>query len=125
MNIDLISSIKNLFNHRYLVILLIIFSVECIASLVLLAVLIQPTELQVVVHYTGFGSTNFYRDKWIYLLTFPGFVLISYALYVVLTYRILVVKGNHLAAAVAWLGIFTVAVASVFFYQILKIASLS
>ena len=37
---------------------------------------LQPSDLQVAVHYTAFGDTNFYRDKWYYLATFIGFGLI-------------------------------------------------
>ncbi len=40
---------------------------------VILALQIRPSELQLPVRYTSFGSTNFYRDKWYYLLSFVFF----------------------------------------------------
>ena len=31
---------------------------------------LRPSDLQVAVHYTAFGGTSFYRDKWYYLINF-------------------------------------------------------
>lgn len=125
MTHTILHTIQNLLRHRYIVVLLSIFTVECVALLAYLAVLIQPTELQVVVHYTGFGTTNFYRDKWVYLLTFIVFVIISWLIHFALTYRMLVVKNAHLASVFAWFGIVLIPVTAAFFYQVLKIAALS
>jgi hypothetical protein len=86
---------------------------------------VHPSELQVVVHYTSFGSTNFYRDKWYYLLTFAIFVVFVAVVHTGLTYRLLQTKGRQLAVAFTWLGILMLLIATALFYQVLKIASLS
>lgn len=66
---------------------------------------IQPGELQVVVHYTSFGTTNFYRDKWYYLLSFSAFAIIMAVMHIALTYKVLIQKGHDMAVAFAWLGV--------------------
>ena len=121
----LIKSFQILLKHRLVVAILAVFLVESLAVFVYLVLSIQPTELQVVVHYTAYGPTNFYRDKWTYLISFVAFVSIIVPLFTLLIYRILVVKGEQLAAASAWLGVIVMAVAAATFYQVLKIASLS
>lgn len=118
-------ALKVLLKHRLIVAILVFFLIECLALIVYMAVIIQPTDLQVVVHYTGYGSTNFYRDKWMYLLSFFAFVIIAAVLCTLLVYRILAIKGEQLAVAFTWLLIIVMAIASVTFYRVLNIASLS
>lgn len=125
MKKQIITAVKIILRDRYLAVLLGSFLLGCIGLLVYLGLSIHPSELQVVVHYTGFGTTNFYRDKWYYLTTFALFVMFIGTLHPILTYKLLQLKGRPLAVAFAWLGISVVIIASLLFYQILKIASLS
>ena len=86
---------------------------------------IQPGELQVVVHYTSFGTTNFYRDKWYYLLSFSAFAIIMAVMHIALTYKVLIQKGHDMAVAFAWLGVILLVITASIAYQVLKIASLT
>lgn len=117
--------IKTLIKDRYVAVLLAVFLVLCIAVVVFLAIRIRSSELQIVVHYTGFGSTNFYRDKWYYLLTFVAFVVVLAGIHTFVSYKLLQKRGRELALAFLWLSIALVFIAASLFYQILKIASLS
>jgi hypothetical protein len=119
------TSVETILNDRYLTVLLGVFLASSLGLLLFLGLSIHPSELQVVVHYTGFGTTNFYRDKWYYLLTFGLFVIFAAVLHVALTYKLLQAKGRSLAVAFVWLGFLMLLIAAVFFGQILKIASLS
>ena len=121
----IISSTRQLLEDRSLTVLLSIFLFGCIALLIYLAAVIRPSELQVVVHYSSFGATNFYRDKWYYLLTFSAFVVLIAITHTLIAYRLLVAKGREFAIAFVWLGITILVVAAALFYQILKVASLS
>jgi len=125
MKQQVITAIKIISRDRYLAVLLGAFLLACLVLLIYLGFFIHPSELQVVVHYTGFGNTNFYRDKWYYLGTFPLFVLFIALVHPVLTYKLLQLKGRPLAVAFAWLGVTVVIIATLLFYQVLKIASLS
>lgn len=122
---SLTNAIQSLAKHRFLSVLIIVFLFESLALITYVAVMIKATDLQVVVHYTGYGTTNFYRDKWIYLLSFIAFVVFIGLLYIILVYRMLAVKGVQFAMAFTWLGIALIAIAAAMFYRILKIASLS
>ena len=119
------TSLQSLLMDRPLLLVLLLFLVGCVILLIYLAVSIRPSELQVVVHYTSFGTTNFYRDKWYYLLGFAGFVLIMAVAHIALTYRILMLKGREAALSFAWLSVALVVISVAVIYQILKIASLT
>jgi uncharacterized membrane protein len=121
----IISSTRQLLEDRSLTVLISVFLLGCIVLLIYLAAVIRPSELQVVVHYSSFGATNFYRDKWYYLLTFSVFVVLLALSHTLIAYRLLIAKGREFAIAFVWLGITVLIVAAALFYQILKVASLS
>lgn len=127
MNIkrQIIDALKEIAKDRYIAVLLLLFLLLCGAIIIFLVFQIHSSELQIVVHYTGFGSTNFYRDKWYYLVSFIAFVSILATVHTAAAYKLLQRKGRDFTAAFIWfsgiLAVITVAI----FYQILKIASLS
>lgn len=125
MKQQIITSFKEVTQDRYLTVLLGIFLLLCLGVIIYLATAVRPTELQVVVHYTGFGTTNFYRDRWHYLLTFAAFVVVLALSHSVLTYRLLAAKGREIAIPFVWLGILMVFIAAALFYQVVRVASLS
>ena len=125
MKKQVVKSVQTLFKDRYLGSLLGGFLVLCLVIIVYLAFMIHASELQIVVHYTSFGTTNFYRDKWYYLLSFIGFVLVAAIVHSIVTYKLLEKKGRELAISFVWLSILVVLIAVALFYQVLKIASLS
>lgn len=102
-----------------------LFLVGCLILVVYYAINIHPSELQVVNHYTSFGTTNFYRDRWYYLIGFVVFVLVMAVVHVILSYRILVQKGHDLAVAFSWLGVILLVLTAAVSYQVLNIASLT
>lgn len=119
------SSLQLLMSDRPLLIILALFLLGCVGLLVYLAVSIHPSDLQVVTHYTSFGTTNFYRDKWYYLLSFAAFSIVMAVAHTVLCYRILAQKGRDAAISFAWLGVVLVVICAAITYQVLKIASLT
>ena len=119
------ASIQRILSDRGLLSILLVFLFACVALLIYLGVNLHPSDLQMVVHYTSFGTTNFYRDKWYYLINFAVFVVIMAIVHVVLTYKILLLKGRDLALAFAWLGLAIVFIAGVTLYQVLRIAALT
>lgn len=92
---------------------------------IFVAVNLRPSELQVVTHYTAFGTTNFYRDKWYYLIGFVIFGIMNAVIYAALACKIYQHKGRSLAIPFAWLGIVVTILAAATSYQILKVAALS
>lgn len=120
-----ISAVRTIIHDRYLTVLLGTFFLLSLIIVVFIGFSIKPSELQVVVHYSSYGATNFYRDKWYYLITFAVSVLIFALIHGVLTYKLLQAKGRAAAIAFTWLGIVISVIAAILFYQVLKIASLS
>lgn len=119
------SSFQQLAADRYLMTLIIVFLVACLGLLIFLSTAIHPGDRQVAVHFTSFGTTNFYRDKWYYLLGFAGFVVVMAIVQTILSYKIFEKKGRELAIPFVWLGILLVAIAAALFYQILKVAAIT
>ena len=66
---------------------------------------IKPSELQLVSHYSAFGITHFYSDQWFYLLLFPAFGIIFALINIVVSVKLLIVKGHPLAIMFAWFSI--------------------
>lgn len=125
MKQQIVASVKEVIQDRYLTVLLGVFFALSLALLVYLAASVRPTDLQVVVHYTGFGTTNFYRDRWYYLLTFGAFVVVMAIVHAVLAYKLYSAKGRDIAVPFVWLSILMVAIAAALFTQVVNIASLS
>ena len=125
MKEQIVASVQTVLRDKYLTVLLAVFLILSLGLLIYIGFLVHPSELQVVVHYTSFGTTNFYRDKWYYLISFGVFVVIMATMQCVLAYKVLQAKGRSFAAAFVWLGFILLGISATLFYQVLKIASLS
>jgi len=125
MKKQLVTSVQTILKDRFLSGLLAVFWLVCLIVVIYLALTIHQSELQVVVHYTSFGTTNFYRDKWYYLLSFIVFMVVMAVVHSAIAFKVFEKKGHDLAVAFVWLSLLMVFVAVALFYQVLKIASLS
>jgi len=97
-------SLKQLIADRYLLILLSALILFTLSFAIIIGLSIRPSELQLVSHYSAFGSTHLYRDQWFYLFTFVGFGLITTVLNTIIAIKIFLVKGHSLATMFAWLS---------------------
>lgn len=120
----IIQHTQALVNDRHLLVALLLFLLTGVSLLVFLAFGIDPTERQVAVHYTSFGTTNFYREKWYYLLSFAVYVVVLMVVHSVITLKILQEKGRELAVVFAWMGLVLVVISAALLFQILKVASI-
>ena len=124
MKQQILTHFQAIAKDKHLLIVLVVFLLLSVGLLVFLSVGINSSERQVAVHYTSYGTTNFYRDKWDYLLSFVGFVLVLAVAHSVIIFRLLQEKGRHLAVAFAWLGVIMLFIVLALMLQILKIASI-
>ncbi len=120
-----IEPLKQLSKERRLIIALIVLLVAALSVMIYVGVNIHQNELKIVTHYTAFGSTNFYRDKWYYLITFVVFALVVAVVHSMITLRLLLVKGSEIALGFVWLSVAMIFVAGAIMYQVLKIAALA
>ncbi len=116
---------KQIAADRPFVAVLAVLGLSGVFLSIFVAVNLHPSELQVVTHYTAFGTTNFYRDKWYYLIGFVVFGIMNAIIYSALACKIYQHKGRALAVPFAWLGVVVTILAAATAYQILKVAALS
>jgi len=102
---NFIQSIKELTTNRYLTVLSGVLIVLTIAFIIYIALTVQPSDLQLVTHYTAFGVTHLYRDQWFYLLSFIGFAVLVAFLHISIAIKVYITKGHPLAVLFLWLGI--------------------
>ena len=98
-------SLKQLISDRYLFILLIVLMLLSLIMAFSIGFSIKPSELQLVSHYSAFGITHFYSDQWFYLLLFPAFGIIVALMHIVISIKLLIIKGRPLAIMFAWFSI--------------------
>ena len=116
---------KDIVSDRQFITALAAVVVTSLIFSIYVAINLHPSELQVVTHYSAFGTTNFYRDKWFYLVGFIIFGIVNVLAYSALACKIFLHKGRELAVPFAWLGVLVAIVATSIVYQVLKVAALS
>lgn len=109
---------------RLLTVLLALFILLCIAYCIFVGLSLRPSDLQVAVHYTAYGETNFYREKWYYLLAFIAFGLIIAVTHSALVTKIYMQGRRHLALLLLGLSFLLILIAWPITWSILKIAFL-
>lgn len=73
MKTNLLNAIKLVLADRLVTVLTILMILAAVLYCVYVGLSLQTSDVQVAVHYTAFGGTNFYRDKWYYLISFIVF----------------------------------------------------
>lgn len=69
----IIPSVKHLMQDRLLLLMSIGILLLISIYIVYVSFVISPTELQIATHYSAFGDTQYYRNKWYYLFNFIVF----------------------------------------------------
>ena len=118
------NSLKTILNDRLLTVLLLVFLLGCIAYCIFVGTSLRPSDLQVAIHYTVYGETNFYREKWFYLLSFVVFGLLVGVMHSVLATKIYL--QGHRPLAILFLGVSFLVLFVAWFitWSVLKIAFL-
>lgn len=124
MKTTIINSIKPILSDRLMVVLTSVFVIVVLVYCVYVAVSLQPSDLQVAVHYTTFGETNFYREKWFYLINFIAFGLIVAIVHSILAIKMYLQGRRPMALLFLWLSMFLMIVAFLLTRSVLNIAFL-
>ena len=117
------TSFKELITNRYLTVLVGVTLLLALAFLVYIILVVRPSELQLVTHYTAFGVTHLYRDQWFYLFTFGGFAVLVAFFHIALSLKLYLTKGHPLAIMFAWIGIGIIVFAWVTAFSIINVWS--
>jgi len=124
MKTNFINSIKPILADRLMTILLIVFILACIVYSAYVGISLHPSDLQVAVHYTAFGETSFYRDKWYYLITFVIYGLLLGGMHATLAVKIYEQGRRSIALLFLWLSFLVLLIAWLITWSVLRIAFL-
>ena len=93
--------------------------------LVYIGLSLAPADLQIATRYTSFGSTQYYRNKWYYLLTFVVFGLMIVISHMGLIVKLATREMRPLAVAFGWLSVIVLGLLFFFTFSVLGVAYLS
>jgi len=117
-------SIKLILEDRLMTVLVAILLLVCIGYCIYVGVSLRPSDLQVAVRYTAFGETNFYREKWYYLITFIIFGVLIGGLHSILAVKLYAQGRRQIALAFILLSLLLVLIAWIVTWSILRVAFL-
>lgn len=120
-----LTSFKKIAADRVILIYLIIIIALAVAYIGYVLFSVHPNDLQVATHYTVFGETNLYRNKWYYLISFALFGAVLAAAHVGVIVKLFFYDLRSFAIAFSWLTILLIAIAWAFTRSVLGIAFLS
>ena len=124
MKTTLTTSLKAILTDRLMTVLMIIFILACTIYCIYVGTSLRPSDLQVAVHYTAYGETNFYREKWYYLLSFIAFGLIVAIMHTILAAKIYLQGRRPLALLFLSVSFILLLIAWFITWSVLKIAFL-
>jgi len=124
MKNNLITSIKLVLTDRLTTALIVLLLVLSLAYCIYVGVSLRPSDLQVAVHYTAFGGTSFYRDKWYYLVTFIVFGAIVAIAHTALIIKLHLQGRRQIALSFAYLSLLLIVITWFMTRAILRVAFL-
>ncbi|HEX6416777.1 MAG TPA: hypothetical protein VFZ62_04610 [Candidatus Saccharimonadales bacterium] len=124
MKTNLITAIKIVAADRMVAVLTIAVIVAALAYSVYVGVSLHPSDLQVAVHYTAFGETSFYREKWYYLISFFMFGVMVAIIHTALILKLYTQERRQMAILFGWLSLLIIVIAWATTRSVLGIAFL-
>lgn len=124
MKTTITTSLKLLFSDRLVATLTILLVLACTAYCIYVGASLHPSDLQVAVHYTAFGGTSFYRDKWYYLVTFIVFGVLIAIMHPILVVKLYSQGRRQIALLFVLFSLMLIIIAWFTTWSILKVAFL-
>jgi len=118
------TTVKSILADRLLTTMVVVLLLLCVSYCIYVGVSLRPSDLQVAVHYTAFGGTNFYREKWYYLITFIVFGALIGAMHTALIVKLHMQGRRQMAFMFGWLSLLLVVIAFFITHAVLKVAFL-
>ena len=115
--------VKRIVADRPFMALLVFFLIACFAYCFYVSLSIHPSDLQLAVHYTAFGETGYYREKWYYLLSFIFFGLVMAVVHTMIAAKLYQEDRRQFAVGFMWLSLIFLVIAWILTWSILKIAA--
>lgn len=119
------SAIKPILADRQLLGFLIAIAGFSLLYVLYVVLSLRPTDVQVATHYSAFGDTHYYRNKWYYMFSFVVFGFVFASVHIGIILKLIKEDFRPLAIAFAWLSLMLLIVAFILTHSILSIAFLS
>jgi hypothetical protein len=124
MKNTLTTALKTTLEDRLLTVVIIVLILVCLAYCTYVGISLRASDLQVAVHYTAFGPTGFYREKWYYLSTFIVFGLLVAVMHSALIVKLHTQGRREMALLFAWMSLLLMVIAFLMTQSVLKVAFL-
>lgn len=125
MKQSIIKNFKSIINDRTLLAFIATIVSLVVIYIIYVSLRVTPTELQIATRYTSFSDAQYYKEKWHYLLTFIGFIVIVAATNIGLILKLNERNMRPLAFGFAVLTIVVLVVSFIITRYVLNIAYLS
>ena len=122
MKQTIIRSLKLILADRPVLLLVIALVAAALGYCLFVGLSLRPSDLQVAVHYTAYGETNFYREKWYYLLSFIGFGLILAIIHSAIAIKLYVLERRQLAIFFLWTSLLVLVIGWFLTTSVLRVA---
>ncbi|MES2876703.1 MAG: hypothetical protein V4678_04520 [Patescibacteria group bacterium] len=119
------STLKQILVDRPMLLLCMGLLLGGLAYVIYVAFSLNASDLQLATRYTSYGETQFYREKWWYLLSFVGFGVLFIVAHIGMLAKLYVIGLRPLAYAFAWLSLIILVLMFVYTYAVLGIAYLN
>jgi hypothetical protein len=118
------STIKTILEDRLMTVMIVVLVLVALAYCIYVGASLRPSDLQVAVHYTAFGPTGFYREKWYYLATFVAFGLLVAVMHSILVVKLYIQGRRQMALMFVWMSLLLLVIAFFMTRAVLKVAFL-
>lgn len=119
-----LTSVKAVLADRLITALAVVLVLLAAGYCVYVGLSLRPSDLQVAVHYTSFGGTSFYRDKWYYLINFIVIGALVGIMHTALIIKLYIQGRRQIALLFAWLSLLVMVIAFFLTRAVLNIAFL-
>lgn len=124
MKHTIIEYIKPVIRDSHALALMIAIVILTLILVIVAMINIHPTELQIVTHYSGFGVTNFYRDKWYYLINFIVFGVLLAVSHIAIGCKLYTEKSRSMSIGFLWLSVAVVLLTIFVMAALMNVANL-
>jgi hypothetical protein len=118
------ATLKTILEDRLLTAMIIVLILLALSYCIYVGALLRPSDLQVAVHYTAFGPTGFYRQKWYYLINFIAFGMLIGLVHAALIVKLHTQGRRQIALLFAWMSFLILIIAFFMTRAVLKVAFL-
>lgn len=115
---------SQLIRHRAFLAAFIVSAVVCSAVIIMCALYIRPSDIQVPMRYSAFGITNIYRSQWVEEFAFPGLAVLMFVLNTLVSIKLYRFKGPDFATAYQWLTAITFGIAFLMILAVFRVIAI-